>query len=81
MKDGGLEFAMSLGQEVNSVTEEEEGNMTSCRLCDGKQLAALSLTRTGFWNGAWILGALYQVRLVLPEFGIGGFSSMQVIRF
>lgn len=53
----GVEFAMSLGQEMNSVTEEEEGNVTPRWLCDGKKLAAVSLTLTGFCSRARVLEA------------------------
>lgn len=42
----GVEFAMSLGQRNYSVSEEPEGNVTSCWLCDGKKLAAVSLSLT-----------------------------------
>lgn len=43
----GVVFALSLGLETNSLTEQQEGNVTSCWLCDGKKLA-VSFTLSGF---------------------------------
>ena len=34
-------------EKLNSVSEELEGNVTSCWLCDGKRLVAVSLSLTG----------------------------------
>ena len=34
-------------EKLNSVSEELEGNVTSCWLCDEKKLVAISLSLTG----------------------------------
>lgn len=80
----GVAFAMSVRQETNSLTEEQEGNVTSCCLCDGKKLAAVSsltLIQDSVAEPWLILGTyLSQVKLLLPELGVGGLPLIQVIK-
>ena len=69
-------------EKLNSVSEELEGNVTSCWLCDEKKLVAISLSLTGTYCRVLTHSgkSLFPSEIVvLPECGVCWIAPLKMI--